>query len=619
MRSLAEISFRLRQEFSNVALLLSPPSLRDDAADFPPFPGLPHPRSLAERLSDTPFRHTLRMTVEQILAGRIPALGLMIETGRDVRWRRDYLRGIETAPLYFRRIPYLDPSQVGDHKIIWEINRHQHLVALAEETIFADAHPGAIPELLRQIESWLEANPFQRGINWTSALEVGFRSLSWIWIQHFAGSCFPGPLRKRFLTALYRHGVHLEHNLSVYFSPNTHLLGEGVALYAMGKLFPQWSRSAHWTETGSRIVLEELGRQVREDGSHFEQSSYYHVYALDMFIFFGLLARPGREFHARLSSMAEYLDNLLGPSRLLPMLGDDDGGRFYFPYGDRSRWAEESLEGCEYPRSELKSHLFQSSGVATMVAGDMQVIADAGSFGTGSAGHSHSDTLSIIVRRGAKSILIDPGTYTYADARWRDRFRGSAAHNTIRIDGHDQAVPSGPFGWRRPHPEVSVSHWSDEPAATILEAKCRYNGFLHRRRLVLLKPEHLLVIADDITKEDRLDSALHHIEWFWHTGQPAQVAASSLRIGDNNILLWDHTLAASLTEGGEYGWRSEVLGVKETSPVLRLEYRGQLPIRRIALLDCGAPIARGSLIQELGAIRYGTLKIDLETGAVAGS
>ena len=45
-------------------------------------------------------------------------------------------------------------------------------------------------------------------------------------------------------------------------------------------------------------------------------------------------------------------------------------------------------------------------------------------------------------------MLIDPGTYTYvADRRWRDWFRGSAAHNTLRIDGLDQASPAGPFRW----------------------------------------------------------------------------------------------------------------------------------------------------------------------------
>ena len=59
-------------------------------------------------------------------------------------------------------------------------------------------------------------------------------------------------------------------------------------------------------------------------------------------------------------------------------------------------------------------------------------------------GHSHADTLSLVLRQGQEQILIDPGTYTYvADPLWRDRFRGTAAHNTVRIDGLDQGIPSG--------------------------------------------------------------------------------------------------------------------------------------------------------------------------------
>ena len=68
----------------------------------------------------------------------------------------------------------------------------------------------------------------------------------------------PDALRARFLTALNRHGRYLELNLSVYFSPNTHLLGEAVALHALGVLFPSFPRAARWAETGGRIV--EAGR-----------------------------------------------------------------------------------------------------------------------------------------------------------------------------------------------------------------------------------------------------------------------------------------------------------------------------------------------------------------------
>src|SRR5205085_4155492 len=148
----------------------------------------------------------------------------------------------------------------------------------------------------RQWQHWVKENPFLRGINWASALEVAMRALSWVWLYHLAGREMPDHLHQQFLTGLYRHGRFLELNLSVYFSPNTHLLGEAVALHALGVLFGQEA----WRATGGRIVEEELRRQVRDDGSHFEQSAYYHVYALDFFLLYRSAAGGAKGFDRRL-------------------------------------------------------------------------------------------------------------------------------------------------------------------------------------------------------------------------------------------------------------------------------------------------------------------------------
>jgi hypothetical protein len=177
----------------------------------------------------------------QILRHRFPIFGITVETGSAIDWRRDYLHGVSTGTPYFRRSPYLDFSRAGDHKVIWELNRHQHLPLLAQAFLLSGRRE-YLDEAFRQVESWLDANPFLRGINWASALEVAFRALSWAWLWHMAGSEMPEALRARFLTALERHGRYLERNLSVYFSPNTHLLGEAVALHALGVLFPAFPR-----------------------------------------------------------------------------------------------------------------------------------------------------------------------------------------------------------------------------------------------------------------------------------------------------------------------------------------------------------------------------------------
>lgn len=588
MRSAREISFRLSQEAANVWLRFAKP--RPGRVDPPsPLPAFPDPRHVADELRNTTFARDVEEIANSILDHKIPLLGLLIDTGADIRWRKDYVNGKETGTQYLRRVPYLDFNKVGDHKVTWELNRHQHLVVLAQAYLLTGRRE-YITEIERQLDSWFEQNPFQRGINWTSALEVAFRALSWIWLWHLAGRELNETSRAKLLAGLYQHGLHLAHNLSVYFSPNTHLLGEAVALHAIGKLFPQFRKSARWVKMCRRILQQEILRQVRDDGSHFEQSAYYHVYAMDMFTFHMLIESVGDMYKRRLKRMADYLSAVMGPSRILPLIGDDDGGRFFHPYGARDLFgratlataaslfcstvwpwdAEDIPEQCAWwtdkrpPAADpkFKSRLFRDAGVAVFAEGPLEVVVDAGPFGPGSGGHSHSDTLSFVVRWGGEEILIDPGTYVYmGDPQWRNGFRGSAGHNTIRVDEKDQAAPAGPFRWMH-KPDVGVVSWSENA----LEGVCKYRGITHRRTIRIESPGRIVVV-DSIEGDGE-----HLVEQFWHWG--------------------DHRNGARLSvEGGQSteieGWRSRVLHVKEPASVTRVSYRGRLPVELRAVLELG--------------------------------
>lgn len=567
-----ELIDRVVQEGANLGMLLAPPRLTVETPAAA-LPALPPPDLLRQRLRGT--------AIDAQIAAR--AQSMTLNNRSPIPWRRDAVSGRETGLAYFRRIPYLDFARAGDHKIIWELNRHQHLVLLAQDYLLR-ATPESLSELESQLESWMDANPFQRGINWASALEVAFRSMSWIWVEHLAGPRLSPALRRRMLEELFRHGCHLERNLSFYFSPNTHLLGEAVALHALGVFFPAWPRSDRWRLEGHRVVAEQLQRQVQSDGSHFEQSSYYHVYALDMFLFHVLLAGCVRDWSPVLRRMCVYLDALLGRTRRLPYLGDDDGGRFFFPvgphdefgratlataaamlpeadwnwsaadFGSQAAWWLPSLPESPGGSAAYHSLRFADSGVVVLSRGDVQILFDTGSFGWGAAGHSHSDALQVVVRHGAEEILIDPGTFTYVgDPERRDYFRGSSAHNTVRIDGQDQAAPAGPFGWKgRPVVTCPVCECAREPQA--VEGVCEYRGFRHRRRIVF---QRSALEVEDVIEGPAGD---HIVEWFWQCG-----ATRSPRL-----------VTPAGTEKID-GWRSLAMGHQEPSVVLRHVYKGKLP------------------------------------------
>ncbi len=671
MRSRAEITFRVRQEIGNLWQLLSKPKLPDGLvgqASWPagapsinlhdasatPLPHLPDPIAIAQHLRGTPYAAELVGIAESILDHRFPLLAFEIETGPEVAWRQDYVHHVASGTRYFRFVPYLDFHRVGDHKLIWELNRHQHWVLLAQAFLLS-GRADFLEEIWREFESWLRQNPFLRGINWASSLEVAFRALSWTWVYHLAGCEMETSFRRRFLNELYRHGCYIERNLSTYFSPNTHLLGEAVALHALGAAFPGFPNAQRWVRTGAALVSEQMDSQVREDGTHFEESSYYHVYALDMFLFHSLLAETTAAYRAKLGRMAAYLSDLLGPMRRLPFLSDDDGGRLFHPYGARDAFGRASIAACaialghnDWPfdiddacevavwwlgpdaleamparrAGSRESKLYTNAGVAILQSGKAQVVVDAGPFGASTGGHSHSDTLGVVVRRGAEELLVDPGTFTYvSDPHWRDWFRSAAAHNTVRIDGRDQAVANGPFGWFA-KPDVRIFEWSVSAERDFLDAACLYGAFRHRRRVLFLKPDRLVI--HDVIEGPPGD---HLIEQFWHTGERAeQVGRGAFRIGSRAVLVvagdaspqgpgkaeifradgpgepngigsaqfaaaqakaadGKHDANVELSEGGQHGWRSRGFGNKTPSPVIRVSKRTALPVTFLTMLD----------------------------------
>ncbi|HLH44191.1 MAG TPA: alginate lyase family protein [Bryobacteraceae bacterium] len=625
MRSPAEIAHRAWREAANLRLWLSPPRITVDVAA--PLPGLPAPRNIAAALKGSPFCGKLEQIAESVLDGRYQLLGLTLQLGRVPKWRADPAHGVETGLSYFRRIRYLDFSRVGDHKFIWELNRHQHLVLLAQAFV-ASGREKYCDELLRQWESWVEQNPFQCGINWASALEVGIRALSWIWIYHLTGERMTASQRRRFLKELYRHGRHLEVNLSLYFSPNTHLLGEAVALHALGILFPSFPRAPRWVELGARIVRTELKRQAQEDGAHFEQSTYYHVYALDLFLLHYILSRRPERFRPTLERMAEYLVAMMGPQRRLPAIGDDDGGRIFFPYGLRDEFGRATLATCArlFSRPEWagdddddlqqalwwvgpieqrekknkrapKTQMFAASGSVVWQCGDLWVAINAGGFGALRAGHSHSHVLSVVARLKQEDLLIDPGTFTYtADPRLRGWFRSSAAHNTVRVNGLDQARQDGPFAWAG-KPAVTIESLPAAsqpiPCEPRLAACCRYSGAdVRHRRYFGLTRQDTLFIVDEIRGAQRLAC-----EQFWRPGEEVvRLSARAFRIGKQAQLVV--TQGARLEKGGEHGWRSRVYGAKEPAPVIVATTEGE----GLVFLGAALTAAGGAQALELAMV-----------------
>jgi len=568
---------------------------------------------------------TLRAEADAICAHRFRIFAYPeVSAGPAIPWQRDMVRGGQARAEHWARVPYLDFARAGDSKIVWEPNRHQHFVTLGQ-AYFLTGEERYAEECAAQWDNWLRANPRGIGINWASSLELAFRLWSWCWALHFlqGSAALSGERLAAICKSIWQHAEFIRENLSTYFSPNTHLLGEGFALFVVGLLFPELRDAAAWRQTGRAVLTEQMAQQVRADGWHVEQSSYYHRYAVDFFQCAAILAeRNGAPFpaayRAKLARMYEVILHTQLPCGSQPMLGDADGGRLLpfaappapseshdqrdalctgalFFQRDDLRGAVERLHEESFwllghdtvsagnakapARLPRASKHFREAGCVVLrddaaESGSMLLL-DAGPQGLAGCAHGHADALSVVCSALGQDWLIDPGTFVYTGSReWRHAFSSTRAHNTVVVDGRDQAEPVDIFKWRK-LPAPRLEKWLTSPGLDVAVAS--HDGYLrlpqgvqHRRRVVFVKPRYWL-IRDELTGRGH-----HQAEVLFHFAPGTKLAVqgqqcTAVREAQNFLLACSAAPQKwEIIEGDEtrrIGWYSAEYGQRVAAPV----------------------------------------------------
>jgi uncharacterized heparinase superfamily protein len=579
------------------------------------------------------FERKVLDQADQILDHRISLLGYgPLDHGREIDWQRDVVSGIRCPLRPWPGIDYQDFNAVGDSKVTAELSRHQFLVVLAKAWLLT-GNEAYLTKLQSIYYDWHRKNPYPLGINWASSLEVAFRSFSWIWVRELLSGCdSAAQLRRDISHALAFNAWYIRRYLSTYFSPNTHLQGEAAALFFIGTLYPALPGASDWRETGRKLLLEHALAKVLPDGAYFEQSTYYHVYALDFFLHARRLAECNRSpfpsgFDAVLVEMLKQLSFLCqaGPP---PCFGDDDGGRVFDPSRNRAEHlcdplaigtamyhldilkrpgvgiTEEMLWLLGEPGlrafsacSEWKgrsSAKFPHAGLYVLHAGGAsrsQVVMDAGPLGGGSGGHGHADALSLTLNLDGKPLLVDPGAHIYfGPGSERERFRTTQAHNTLTVDRLSQAEPRGPFSWFR-WPEVAIETAAFTPEFDFIAAS--HDGYARlqppatHRRTLFTPREGFWFVLDELASDGPHDYDLR-----WHLAPGAEVTHQDedgwiVELGESRL----HLLTAS--NGWrctvEAGWFSPSYGRKQAAPVLTATKKGRGRESIATVLWAGSP------------------------------
>lgn len=493
--------------------------------------------------------------------GRFDLLGLKrLDFGDPVDWHLEPVSGKRSTLDHWSRVEELDAAQSGDKKIVWELNRHQHFILLGQAYWLTNDERYA-KAFASQLSSWLEQNPPKLGINWISSLEIAFRSISWIWSLHFFkhSATLTPELFWQALRVLYLNARHIETYLSTYFSPNTHLTGEALGLYYLGTVFPEFDEASRWRATGRRILLEQLPLHVKDDGVYFEQSSYYHRYTADFYTHFLLLAAANNDalpdiVGHKLQRLLDHLLYITRPDGTMPLFGDDDGGRLMIfdtrePRNDcrsslatgaaifgradykfvAQRPARESLwllgpDGLERfetinpaePRRQSVG--FPHGGYYVMrdgwTADANYLLFDCGPHGFSNCGHAHADALAFELATKGRTLLVDPGTFSYTgSSEARDWFRSSPAHNTLTLHSESSSLSAGPFSWAS-IANIECTSWLSRARFDFVSGS--HDGYqrlaapaTHIRSILFLKNRYW-VMLDEIKSTGRHDADL----WF---------------------------------------------------------------------------------------------------------
>ncbi len=578
---------------------------------------------------DPGFEASLRARADRLLAREYDLLGHRnIVLGDPVDWWLDPLAGVRAPDRHWSQIDYLNPATVGDHKLLWELGRHSGLVTLGQawwctrDRRYAD-------EGLRLLGSWLDANPPKQGVHWASSLELSFRAIAWLWVMALVDDVMPTALRRRLIGHLAISGRHIERHLSTWFSPNTHLTGDALGLFALGTALPQCREAASWQRTGAAILLEWVDRHVRADGTYVEQSTWYHRYTTDFYIHFLVLSeRAGMPVRPRveraLHGLLDHLMWITRPDGSMPLIGDDDGGRLLFldehsahdtrtplSVGAALTGRADFAAVAGSPTSELAwllgpagveawnrltpsfpdatAKAFPEGGVYVIRSGwdrsASVMIVDGGPHGFLNSGHAHADALSLDVSISGRPVFVDPGTYTYtASPEWRDAFRETAAHSAVTVDGCGSATVSGPFQWAS-RAESRCEFWEVDRNHVMFAGS--HDGFerlrprlRYTRYVAYIRPD-LWIIRDDVEGEGEHELAVH---WQCAPDLSCRGGAGSLTLFDRGEELLELHVMESAHWRFTDGWVSQAYASREIAKHVTCSIRGTDVVRLTTVL-----------------------------------
>lgn len=372
-----------------------------------------------------------------------------IEQAQKVLERRFTCMGKEAV--LPKRIDW-DVNPVGDGEWTSELNQHFFWIYLGR-AYWETYDERYAEDFVGQLRSWLEAYPTLDALNdlygWRSPLRAAAR-MAGPWFDAFCYfSDSPSFTIQDKISMLHSIAQHAEYLLQTEHTGNA-FVSEMTSLLKIGVHFPEFRNASAWRNMAISMLSDELSKQIYPDGAQIELTPHYHIVSLCQFAEAYELAKKygiplPMDFEKALLKMFDCLLRIVKPDLSIPMLNDSD-------YADVTYWMQKGARlfgrddmrfvatgGGEGKPPEFTSYAMPYAGWYVNRSGwDKEaryLLFEAGPFGLH---HHHEDKLLIDLYAYGRSLLMDPGRYTYVSGPWRSYFLGTESHNTIVVDGSGQ-------------------------------------------------------------------------------------------------------------------------------------------------------------------------------------
>jgi len=474
---------------------------------------------------------------------------------------------------------------------------------------------------------WCERNSTGQEAGW-EPYPLSLRIVNWLKFFLRNGSDVDGlgeeAATSKLLSSLRCQVLLLERKLEFHLRAN-HLLKNIKALMFAGALL-ETHECRRWWEKGAALLREQLAEQILADGGHFERSPMYHAQVLeDLLDFQKLISACGNPvawqslLSEKIRAMAEFLAAILHPDGEIPLLNDSVFGI--------ARSAGELLSLAGRPQASSGSGDYEvkvlpETGYAVVRDGDSKscLVFDCGPLGPNDQpGHGHCDVLSYELSLHRQRVVVDTGVSTYELGAERHYERSTAAHNTLRIDGADQAEIWASFRVGR-RPKVGrIEHGEVEGLHFVRGEHYGYKhlGAIHSRTIVH-RPDGLWIIADLLSGKGN-----HKIESFMHFHPGVRVepcgSGASCRQPESRrwaISFGSHVYQLVLIGDSEAKlentWYAPEFGLRQSRLTLWQTRKGQLPVSSACvILPASVSLPAVHLTSDFRAIEIDRILIPL--------